>query len=61
MATRSRLRVTRIALRSVFPQELPLLLTAGGLALTGRWGDFDGAAFDRNSWRQVCTARTAVD
>lgn len=50
-------RVTRFELRSVFPQELPALLEAGGLTLESRSGDFDGAAFNENSWRQVCVCR----
>jgi len=43
-----------LALRSIFPQELPLLLAAGGFHLKSRMGDLDRTPFDSNSRSQVC-------
>ncbi len=48
-----------VALRSVFPQELPLLLERGGLVLDARFGDYDRAPFVSSSPRQVCVAHAA--
>ena len=48
-----------IHVRSVFPQELPLLIESGGLRLESRFGDFDGSAFKSASPRQVCVCRPA--
>ena len=48
-----------IHVRSVFPQELPLLVESGGLRLESRFGDFDGSAFKSASPRQVCICRPA--
>jgi SAM-dependent methyltransferase len=44
-------------LRQFFPQEVPLLLETCGLALTERFGDFDGQPLVRHSLNQVCIAR----
>ena len=52
-------RVVPLHLRSIFPQELPLLLAAGGLRLEARYGDFGGAAFGSESRHQVCVCRAA--
>ncbi|MBV8842427.1 MAG: class I SAM-dependent methyltransferase [Bryobacterales bacterium] len=41
-------------LRSIFPQELPLLLTARGFQLKSRVGDLYETSFDSNSRSQVC-------
>ena len=41
-------------LRSIFPQELPLLLSSGGLRLLSRHGDLTGSPFTSDSRRQVC-------
>jgi len=49
-----------LALRSIFPQELPLLLAAGGLRLKSREGDIDQTPFDSNSRLQVCLCQAAV-
>ena len=49
-----------LALRSIFPQELPLLLAAGGFHLSSRWGDLDQTPFDSRSRSQVCLCRAAV-
>jgi SAM-dependent methyltransferase len=48
-----------LVLRSIFPQELPLLLAAGGFHLTSRAGELDGRPFDSNSRSQVCLCRAA--
>ena len=48
-----------LAVRSIFPQELPLLLAAGGFRLEARHGDFAGGAFHGRSARQVCVCRAA--
>ena len=49
-----------LALRSIFPQELPLLLAAGGFHLKSRTGDLDQTPFDSNSRLQVCLCQAAV-
>jgi len=49
-----------LALRSIFPQELPLLLAAGGFHLKSRTGDVDQRPFDSNSRLQVCRCQAAV-
>lgn len=46
-----------IHLRSLFPLELPLLLSANGFRLSRRDGDFDGAPFASESPRQLCICR----
>jgi len=46
-------------LRSIFPQELPLLLAAGGLRLEARYGNFPRAPFGSSSVRQLCICRSA--
>lgn len=51
--------VAPLHLRSVFPQELPLLLAAGGMRLESRHGDFAGGAFGSGSRHQVCVCRPA--
>jgi SAM-dependent methyltransferase len=49
--------VVPIALRSIFPQELPLLLSAGGLELISRFGDLSRSPFGGDSRHQVCVCR----
>jgi SAM-dependent methyltransferase len=49
-------RQTLLELRQIYPQELPLLLSAAGLKLVDRRGDFDGSGFSAESWQQVCVA-----
>jgi SAM-dependent methyltransferase len=49
-----------LALRSIFPQELSLLLTAGGLQLKSRAGDLHETPFDSTSRLQVCLCQAAV-
>jgi len=46
--------VAPIHLRSIFPQELPLLLAASGFRLLRRTGDLQGDPFTSTSARQVC-------
>jgi len=48
-----------IHLRSLFPLELALLLTANGLRLEARYGDFGREPFGSGSARQVCICRVA--
>jgi SAM-dependent methyltransferase len=52
--------VLPLALRSIFPQELPLLLAAGGFHLKSRAGDLDQTPFDSTSRLQVCLCQAAV-
>ncbi len=46
--------VLPLELRSIFPQELPLLLQAGGFRLKSRVGDLFETSFHSNSRSQVC-------
>jgi SAM-dependent methyltransferase len=43
-----------LALRSIFPQELPLLLAAAGFQIKSLAGDLDQTPFDSTSRLQVC-------
>ena len=52
-----RRRTREMRLRTIFPQELPLLLHAAGLELEARFGDFDGNPLTGESLNQVCIAR----
>lgn len=47
-------RHTPLAMRQIYPQELPLLLERGGFKLLERFGDFDRSALTGQSVRQVC-------
>ena len=49
-----------LELRSIFPQELPLLLAAGGFHLESRVGDLYETSFHSNSRSQVCLCQAAV-
>lgn len=49
-------RQTLLELRQSYPQELPLLLSATGMKLVERTGDFDGSGFTCQSRQQVCSA-----
>jgi SAM-dependent methyltransferase len=51
--------VSPLHLRSIFPQELPLLLAAGGFRLLSRAGNLSGAAFTSSSARQVCVCEAS--
>jgi len=46
-----------IHLRSLFPLELPLLLSTNGFVLEARYGDFGREPFVSESPRQVCICR----
>ena len=46
-----------LVLRSIFPQELPLLISAAGLELISRFGDLSRAPFGPASRTQVCLCR----
>jgi SAM-dependent methyltransferase len=48
-----------IHLRSLFPLELPVLLSANGFRLETRYGDFEREPFASGSARQVCICRVA--
>src|SRR5262249_126052 len=52
--------VLSLELRNIFPQELPLLLPAGGFHLKSRMGDLDQTPFHSNSRSQVCLCQPAV-
>jgi SAM-dependent methyltransferase len=49
--------IVPLFLRSIFPQELPLLLSAAGLELTSRFGELDRTPFGARSRVQVCLCR----
>jgi SAM-dependent methyltransferase len=49
--------IVPLILRSIFPQELPLLVSAGGLELVERFGDLSAAPFGSGSRLQVCLCR----
>ncbi|MDX6280035.1 MAG: hypothetical protein QOH03_1106, partial [Kribbellaceae bacterium] len=46
--------VAPLDIRSIFPQELPLLLSLGGLRLVERFGDWAGGPFAKDSQLQLC-------
>ncbi|MEP7347941.1 MAG: class I SAM-dependent methyltransferase, partial [Gemmatimonadaceae bacterium] len=48
-----------LEVRSIFPQELPLLVETGGLRLLERYGDFSGSPFTNTSPQQVCVCEAA--
>jgi SAM-dependent methyltransferase len=52
-------RTVSLELRSIFPQELALLVEAGGLRLLQRYGDFSGSPFTNESPHQVCVCEAA--
>lgn len=52
--TQADFRHTVLDMRQVFPQELPLLVEAGGLRLVERYGGFDRSPLTASSRRQVC-------
>ena len=52
--------VVSVVVRSIFPQELPLLLQAGGLTLIDRFGDLSRRPFGGGSPQQVCLCRAAA-
>jgi SAM-dependent methyltransferase len=50
--------VAPVEVRSIFPQELPLLLQAGGLRLVSRFGDFTGRPLGPDTPHQVCVCES---
>ncbi|HWV49902.1 MAG TPA: class I SAM-dependent methyltransferase [Microbacterium sp.] len=48
-----------IEVRSIFPQELPLLLEHAGLRLVERFGDWGGNPFTADSSIQLCVCESA--
>lgn len=46
--------VAPLEIRSIFPQELPLLLSLGGLRLVERFGDWSGRPFTGDAAVQLC-------
>lgn len=50
--------VAPLELRSIFPQELPLLLSLGGLRLVERFGDWSGRPFTGDSAIQLCVCES---
>lgn len=51
--------VAPLELRSIFPQELPLLLSLGGLRLVERFGDWSGGPLVADSPLQLCVCEAA--
>lgn len=51
--------VLPLEVRSIFPQELPLLLSLGGLRLVERLGDWSGGPFEGSSPIQLCICEAA--
>lgn len=51
--------VAPLEIRSIFPQELPLLLSLGGLRLVERLGDWSGRPFAAGMPLQLCTIEAA--
>jgi SAM-dependent methyltransferase len=49
--------IVPLVLRSIFPQELPLLISAAGLELIDRFGDLSRQPFGGGSRLQVCLCR----
>ena len=49
--------VVPMVLRSIFPQELPLLISAAGLELVSRFGELSRTPFTSGSRVQVCLCR----
>lgn len=49
--------VVPVVVRSIFPQELPLLLSAAGLELTSRFGELSRDPFTAASRIQLCLCR----
>lgn len=49
-----------LQMRSIFPQEMPLLIVSGGLRLEQRFGDFDGSPMTSESPRQICVCAGSV-
>jgi Methylase involved in ubiquinone/menaquinone biosynthesis len=52
--------VVSVVVRSIFPQELPLLLQAAGLRVLNRFGSLDKSPFGSGSRHQVCVCQAAA-
>jgi SAM-dependent methyltransferase len=52
--------VVSVVVRSIFPQELPLLLQAAGLHLLNRFGNLSKHPFGTGSPQQVCVCQATV-
>jgi SAM-dependent methyltransferase len=52
--------VVSVVVRSIFPQELPLLLQAAGLRLLNRFGNLSRHSFAAGSAQQVCLCQAAA-
>lgn len=50
--------VAPLEIRSIFPQELPLLLSQGGLRLVERFGDWSGRPFTGDALVQLCVCES---
>ncbi len=51
--------VVPLEIRSIFPQELPLLVSLGGLRLVERFGDWSGRPFAGDTSLQLCSCESA--
>ena len=51
--------VAPLEIRSIFPQELPLLISLGGLRLVRRFGDWSGGSFSGEAPLQLCVCESA--
>jgi SAM-dependent methyltransferase len=51
--------VAPLEIRSIFPQELPLLVSLGGLRLVERFGDWSGGPFSADAPLQLCVCESA--
>ncbi|MEV8377014.1 class I SAM-dependent methyltransferase [Kribbella sp. NPDC056861] len=51
--------VAPLEIRSIFPQELPLLVSLGGLRLVERLGDWSGRPFALDAPIQLCVCESA--
>lgn len=51
--------VAPLEVRNIFPQELPLLLSLGGLRLLERFGDWSGRPFAADAPLQLCVCESA--
>ena len=51
--------VVPLEIRSIFPQELPLLLSLGGLRLVERFGDWSRGPLTAEAGLQLCVCESA--
>ena len=51
--------VVPLEIRSIFPQELPLLLSLAGIRLVERFGDWSGGPFVGDAALQLCVCESA--